>query len=271
MPEIQKVMQHCVIKHTINKTYDYFRILKISVMKVSVCLSALILIGLLSSCGGETELVDNDLTISGLNSQVETITRRTYQARKTNDGWGKGPVSQTYSIIKFDNGGFKINENTYFVNNNQLYSGIKYDYDSENNLVRINRLGGDGSQVGYTEIVKRIGKVRPSKFNNYFVSPDETTKTGSSIMTWEDYLVKESTFFDKDGAQISSSSTSYNKDRHITEFSTFKTGDKTTMILKYTYLDYDKNGNWTLALKEFIGFNFQEMVERIIEYYPEVN
>lgn len=237
-------------------------------MKPTSILFASIFIALLiSSCGDSVILEDNDWTISGLNGQVKSINQRTYRAQDQRGEWVKGPANQTYSIKTFDENGYNLDDREYFVNDNSFYGGSTFEYDADNNLTKINRLGGDESLVGYTEIIERIGKVRPSKFDTYFVSPDETTKTGSSRMVWTDYLVTETNFYDKDGKLISKSTTLYNDDRSMDEFTTVRFSENSSMTVKYTYLSYDQQGNWTSALKHIVGFNYREIVDRRIEYY----
>ena len=234
---------------------------------VSACVAIILIMVVVSGCDSSVVLEDNDWTISGLSGQVKSINRRTYRAILQRDEWSKGPSNQTYSIKNFDKNGFSIDEKQYFINDNSLYGGSTFEYDSENNLIKINRIGGDGSPVGYTEIIERIGKVRPSKFDTYFVSPEETTKTGSSRTVWTDYLVTESNFYDKGGKLISKSTILYNEDRSIDEFTTLRFTENSNMTVKYTYLSKDNHGNWTSALKEIIGFNYQEIVDRNIVYY----
>jgi hypothetical protein len=254
--------------YTLNKTYPYFRIVKRRLMKpVSTYIACVLMMFLISSCDNSVVLEDNDLTISGLKGQVKSINQRTYRAVKKRNDWTKGPANQTYSIKNFDPNGFNIDDKQYFINDNSFYGGSTFVYDAENNLIKINRLGGDESMIGYTEITERIGKVRPSKFDTYYVSPEETTKTGSSSMVWVDYLVTETNFYDKDGKLTSKSSTLYNEDRSLNEFTTVRFAENSTMTVKYTYLSEDNHGNWTSALKEIIGFNYQEIVDRSITYY----
>ena len=234
---------------------------------VSRIVASILMMFLIIGCGEEVVLEDNDWTITGLKGQVKSINQRTYRAQNQRGEWIKGPANQTYSVKNFDENGFNIDEKSYFINDNSLYGGSTYEYDAENNLTKIIRLGGDGSVVGYTEIIERIGKVRPSKFDSYFVSPDETTKTGSSRMVWVDHLVTETNFYDKDGKLTSKSTTLYNDNRNIEEFNTLRFSENSTMTVKYTYLSEDNLGNWTSALKEIIGFNYQEIVDRSIVYY----
>jgi hypothetical protein len=234
---------------------------------VSRIVASILMMFLIIGCGEEVVLEDNDWTITGLKGQVKSINQRTYRAQNQRGEWIKGPANQTYSVKNFDENGFNIDEKSYFINDNSLYGGSTYEYDAENNLTKIIRLGGDGSVVGYTEIIERIGKVRPSKFDSYFVSPDETTKTGSSRMVWVDHLVTETNFYDKDGKLTSKSTTLYNEQRSINEFTTVRFSENSTMTVKYIYLSEDNLGNWTSALKEIVGFNYQEIVDRSIVYY----
>ena len=253
---------------TLNKTYPYFRVAKSRFMKpVSRYIASILIMFLIISCDKSVVLEDNDWTISGLKGQVKSINQRTYRAQKQQGEWTKGPANQTYSITNFDQSGFNIDYKQYFINDNSFYGGSTYVYDAEKNLTKINRIGGDESIIGYTEIMERIGKVRPSKFDSYFVSPEETTKTGSSRMVWLDYLVTETNFYDKDGKLTSKSTSTYNEDRSLDEFTTERFSEKSTMLVKYTYLTEDNLGNWTSALKEIIGYNRQEIVDRSIVYY----
>ncbi len=230
-------------------------------------LLALAIIVMACDSGSSTQVADNDWSTEGLRGKVKSVTQRNYQAQNQLGGWVKGPSGQTYFIKRFTPEGFNETETTYYVTDNSIYGGTLYEYDGQGNLLKINRVGPDGGITSYTEITERQGKIRPLKFENYFVAPEENTLTGSSTMTWENGRVKESQFFNPNGIEVSKSGSTYDDNGHIAEFTRVSYEQNNSMTMKYTYLSYDEQGNWTSAVKEIVGMNYREYIERAYVYY----
>ncbi len=234
---------------------------------------SLLLISLLivvtSGCGNSTDKVeDNDWSAEGLKGKVKSVIERNFQAQSQSGNWGKGSAGQSYLVKNFDKNGFKQSENSYFVNDNSLYGRSTYEYD-DGNLTKINRYGADNNKAGYDSLTERLGKIRPLKFDNYFVVPGETAKTGFTEMVWEGARVNETKRYDQNSRLISQSLSTYDENNHVAELKRETFGQNSTQTIRYTYLSYDDKGNWTSALKQIIGFNFQEIIERVYEYYAD--
>lgn len=221
----------------------------------------LITIGLLTSCSN-----NNDWNRFGLNGKVKTYLERYYEAEKRFGEWENGDIEYYgHNRISFDSEG--------------NYQWIEYlDDDNELSAKLIpKRENGEVIEEAYYdedgELISKTKIIHNSKDELEFIAYDkdgEKTIQGKSYFannriikqqyqTFEDNKVKEEYAvvfeYDKDGNLVSQKQT--DKKGEITYF------------LKFEYLAFDENKNWTKRLNydSEEGEEPENIVTREYEYY----
>lgn len=221
----------------------------------------LIIIGFLASCSN-----NNDWNRYGLNGKIKTYLERHYEAEMKFGEWENGDIEYYgHNRVSFDNKG--------------NYKWIEYlNEDNElSNKIIPKRENGDVIEEAYYdedgELISKIKIIRNSKDELEFIAYDEDGEKSTQgksyfdnnrvirqeYQTFEDNKVKEEYTvvfeYDKNGNLISQKQTD-------------KKGE-ITYYLKFKYLAFDENKNWTKRLDydSEEGEEPEKIVIREYEYY----
>lgn len=227
-------------------------------LKISVIL---IIISFLTSCS-----YINDWNRSGLNGKVKTCLERHYKAEKKFGEWENGDIEfYGHNRVSFDSEG--------------NYQWIEY-LDDDNELsgkLIPKRENGDAIEEAYYdedgELFSKTKIIHNSKDDLEFISYNED---GEKITQGKSYfannrVIKQQyqTFEDNKVKEEFTVVFEYDKDGNLTSQKQTDKKGEITYFLKFEYLDFDENKNWTKRL----NYNSEEGAEPTIivireyEYY----
>jgi hypothetical protein len=232
--------------------------------------SLLLFILLVAACSDSAKDIpneDNSWTGANLRGKVKTLTEVGFQASKQGEKWVKGVRNQTYTVKYYNTEGFLTQERTRYSDTNELVSGFNYVYDDEGNLTRINVIDPTGAIAGYSDIEERDGKVGIRRYTDFYGEGVSAMPTGKTLLTWENYKLKESKTYDLLDELKSTASYVYDENGDLSVFSIKNYGGQRDVVIRTSYLSFDEQQNWLSQLKEYEGYPITEIVERRYEYY----
>jgi hypothetical protein len=200
----------------------------------------LITFGLLISCSNS-----NDWNRRGLNGKIKTYLERTYEAEKKFGEWGNGDIEYYgHNRVSFDSdGNYQYVE--YFNENNEL-SGKLIPNRENGDLIEEAYYDKDGELNSKRKIIHNSKDELESIFYN---EDGEITAQGKTYYA-NDRVIKlqYQTFEDNEVKEEYTVVFEYDKDGNMASQKQMDKKGEITHFLKFKYLAFDENKNWTKRL-----------------------